>query len=126
MDFSEAGMMIYDHLKYVYRSPSEFSSWSVSLLFVLQHALRKAYSGGEEDILIYVMDTRSLPEERIHYAPDLLKTYKVNWAAVGGIESKNKFEKYAQGEYLIHGKLDNAVGLWRAVNLDQLLDAGLW
>lgn len=31
--------MIYDHVKFDYAAPSEFSSWSVSLLYVLVHAV---------------------------------------------------------------------------------------
>lgn len=76
IEYLQVRMMIYDHLKYYYRSPSEFCSWSMSLYFVLQHAIRRTWgtkSGGESKVLIYVMDTTSLPLERVRYAPELLK-----------------------------------------------------
>jgi hypothetical protein len=50
----------------------------------------------------------------------------VGWGAVGKIESNNKLEKYAHGEYLIHGRLENMGGLWQTVDLDHLIESGLW
>ena len=109
--------MIRSHLKYKYKVPSEFSSWSVSLLWVLIHAVRKAYDQGESDILVYVMDTRNIQGSRIHSATKLLDEYNLAW------EPNDR--KYAVGEYFVHGKLDNSQGLWQAVDLDDLLHAGL-
>ena len=79
--YNEARMMIRDHLNYEYRSPSEFSSWSISLLWVLVHAVRKAYDCGEWDILIYALDTSKLPPARIHSASELLEkqNYDLEW-----------------------------------------------
>lgn len=110
-------LMVYDHIKYIYDSPSEFSSWSVSLLYVLMHAVRKTYSEDEQDVLVYVMDTRSLPASRIHSAVELIKQGRIDWAP--------NLTEYAQGEYLIHGKLEHEPGLWQAVKFDDLVTAGL-
>ena len=34
--------------------------------------------------------------------------------------------EYSQGEYLVHGKLDNTQGLWQAVRMEDLITAGFW
>lgn len=111
---------LYDHIKYEYLTPSEFSSWSVSLLYVLVHANRKAHFLNEANVLIYVLDTRKLEASRVRSAVQLLKE---NHVASQG----NVLEQYAEGEFLIHGKLENKDGkLWHSVNFDDLMDAGLW
>lgn len=111
--------MIKDHLDWKYHLLSEFSSWSVSLLWVLVHAVRKAYAEGEDDILVYVMDTSKLPASNsLHSAQQLIKEHDLRW-------STNLYE-YAEGEYLIHGRICNSDGLWQAVGLDELIRQDLW
>ena len=107
--------MICDHINYNYYAPSEFSSWSVSLLFVLQHALRKAYALGENNVLVYAMDTTNLPSSRIYYAPDLLRHYDLDRTKYG--HGPSTLSDFTQGEYLVHGYLSNEKGLWQAVEL---------
>ena len=58
---SKAIRMVYNHLKFHYGAASEFSSWSVSLLWVLVHAVRKLQSREETNVLVYIMDTSKLP-----------------------------------------------------------------
>ncbi|KXS96780.1 hypothetical protein AC578_5342 [Pseudocercospora eumusae] len=109
--------MIMYHTAWNYKVPSEFSSWTVSLLWVLIHARRK-YREGEKDIIIYVMDTSKLPSSRIHKATDLLDAYNLEWLKKGQTKAN------AVGEWLIHGKLTNEDGLWRAVKFQNLIHAG--
>ena len=100
--------MLYVHIKWRYRAPSEFSSWSVSLLYVLVHAVRKAYYEDEHDVLVYGVHTRKLP-------------------ATNGLHSAGKLlEDYAKGEYLIHGKVENAEGLWKAMEFKEILRCGFF
>ncbi|KAF7187323.1 hypothetical protein HII31_11411 [Pseudocercospora fuligena] len=110
--------MIMYHTTWNYKIPSEFSSWTVSLLWVLIHARRK-YHEGEKDIIIYVMDTSKLSPSRIHKATDLLDAYNLEWLKKGQTRAN------AVGEWLIHGNLTNENGLWRAVKFQNLIHAGL-
>ena len=112
-------MMIYSHINWSYEAPSESSSWSVSLLYVLVHAARKR-NLGEEDILVYVLDTSKLPASNdIHSPVDLVEDENLD------MKCWEHLKVYAEGEYLIHGKLLQSPGLWRAVNLDRLIGNGL-
>lgn len=73
--------MVYDHLTSNFNAPSEFSSWSVSLLEVLVRAVYKAHGKGEGEVLIYVMDTNALPTSNGCYkSEDLVRAYNVGWA----------------------------------------------
>ncbi|KAK5175022.1 uncharacterized protein LTR77_000158 [Saxophila tyrrhenica] len=130
MTIEDRAQMIYYHIRWKYHEPSEFSSWSISILWVLLHAVRRQYGTSEPfpkqetEILIYVMDTSLLPQSNsIHNATKMIKDNNVEfhdipqaWADAG----------YSDHEYLIHGKLQNVGGLWRAVTLDELHCAGLW
>lgn len=116
--------MVDHHLNYKYETPSSLSSWSASILFVVQHAIRKEYFLGQEAVVLYAMNTAGLDGSRIFYAPDLIKYYDLKREGYCG--TKAPLSSYAQGEYLIHGKLTNDSGLWRAVTLHSLIEAGLW
>ncbi|KAI5366605.1 hypothetical protein Slin15195_G081240 [Septoria linicola] len=118
------GIMIHHHVAYDYYSPSEFSSWSVSLWFILVHARRKSHKKYENRILIYVMDTNKLPSKRIYHAVQLLRDNNQHRPTF--LKTKVTMEMLAQGEYMIHGKLENSDGLWQAVQLEELEDRGLW
>ncbi len=115
----QARQMIKNHISYLYPEPSEFSSWSVSLLYVLVHTMRKVFHRKEEDVRIYVMDTAKLPPtNRAHSATDLVRWYH--------LDSTPYLEDYAEGEFLVHGKLYNTSGkLWQAVKFADLLSEGL-
>lgn len=106
--------MVHDHIKFNYESPSQFSSWSVSVvLYVLVHVIRKTYSQDEDEVIIYVMDTSKLPTSRIRSAVELIKEYDLEWA-------ENPID-YAQGEHLVHGKLEHTPGLWEGVVMVALI-----
>ena len=110
--------MLADHFEYMYDRPSEFSSWSISILWVLVHAVRKATCFEETNVLIYIMDTRKLPIGRAHSAVQLVKDYRLEWIP--------NVRDYTQGEYLVHGELHHTNGLWQAVRLETLIDGGLY
>jgi hypothetical protein len=117
---TELPRLLYDHINYEYRTPSEFSSWSVSLLYVLVHANRKAHHLCEANVVLYVLDTRKLESSRVRSAVGLLKENRV-------ASKRDILEQYAEGEFLIHGKLVNGDGkLWHTVDFEDLMDAGLW
>jgi len=113
----QARMMLADHFEYKYDRASEFSSWSISILWVLVHAVRKAACFEETNVLIYIMDARKLPAGKAHSAVQLVKEYDL-------FDPDTK--QYAHGEYLVHGELRNTEGLWQAVSLEALIDAGLY
>ncbi|KAK6415730.1 Cochaperone prefoldin complex subunit [Elasticomyces elasticus] len=120
---SDATQMLRAHLKWNYNVPSEFSSWSVSLLWVLVHAVRKTtvqkgYWGEDPSrILIYVLDTEAITTSRVHRSKDLVSIFRLH--NIPFIDS------YSQGEYLIHGRLQAADG-FMAVSLSMLIHAGLY
>lgn len=112
---------LYDHINYEYKTPSEFSSWPVSLLYVLVHANRKAHFFTEANVLIYVLDTSKLADVgRVRNAVRMLRDLRVK-------SKSDVLEQYAQGEFLIHGKMENESGmLWKCVEFDELMEKGLW
>jgi hypothetical protein len=108
---------LYNHLIWNYDSASEFTSWSASLLFVLVFAIRRLYFKRNKDVMIYVMDTSKIKDiTRIRRASTMLDVYDVDIP---------KSKSYDDAEYLIHGKLVNENGLWKAVPLEELIEAGL-
>ncbi|KAK5745264.1 Cochaperone prefoldin complex subunit [Elasticomyces elasticus] len=116
------GIMLAHHFVWnstEYNYESELSSWSVSLLWVLVHAIRKDSIRGEQNVQVYVLDTQGLSHNRVHRATDLVRVFKL-----GDLHNGN-MDAYCQGEYLIHGKLANNDG-FKAVALEQLVDAGLY
>ncbi len=97
---------------------SEFSSWTSSLLFALQHAVRKADFRQELNVCIYTLDTRKLRKCQIYPATTLLRIY--------GIENTGKLKhEYYTSEYLAHGKLDCSASS-KVVMLQDLIANGLY
>lgn len=112
---------LYDHINCEYNTTSEFSSWSVSLLYVLVHANRKAHFYNEANVIIYVLDTSKLADVgRVRNAVRMLRDLHVK-------SKSDVLEQYAQGEVPIHGKMENEGGvLWKCVDFDGLMEKGLW
>lgn len=122
--YERAKEMVKDHISFYYDKPSELSSWSVSLLYVLVHATRKAHHLKQKDVIIYVMDTKHLDGSRLHSAVKLLEHYDI--AKVPYRDSGIPLRAFVDGEYFIHGKIEKG-RLWEVVELDQLLeDDELW
>ncbi len=110
--------MLEQHLRWDYACPSEFSSWSSSLLFVLRHAVRKKYCDLAKNVCIYVLDSRKSVNNSIYPATSLLQVYEVK------SEKKLRHEYYAT-EYLLHGALENA-NSFSVVALEILERQGLY
>ena len=63
----KANDMIKNHYLYRYTCPSEFVSWSSSLLFVLAHAIRKQNFLAENNVQVRILDVRKLPKDMAIY-----------------------------------------------------------
>ena len=114
----EAKEMLTEHFLWNYRYKTEFSSWASSLLFVLQHAVRKSDYRCESDVCIYVLDTRILSNVSIYPATILLRVY--------GIEDKGRLRhEYYSGEYPIHGGIEDTT-CFQVVSLPHLIHCGLF
>ncbi|KAK5723989.1 hypothetical protein LTR17_013738 [Elasticomyces elasticus] len=120
---NNAKAMLRAHLGWNYNVRSEFSSWSVSLLWVLVHAVskttnfKKRRAEDANKIFVYVLDTRRIADSRIHRSKDLIPIF--------GLGDIAYIENYSQGEYLIHGILRDIDG-FQAVSLAQLINVGLF
>lgn len=115
MGRAKAKEMIREHLLWHYHYPSEFSSWSSLLLFVLQHAVREDAEKdkyNEHNVCICVLDTRALSEVYIYPATTLLRVY--------GIDDCGKLKhSYYEGEYLAHGGVEDGT-CFKVVSLRDL------
>ncbi|KAH0563364.1 hypothetical protein GP486_002071 [Trichoglossum hirsutum] len=110
--------MLESHLLWDFTCSSEFISWTSSLLFALQHAIRKAYFRNESDVCICILNTRKLEEVSIYPATVLLKAYGVRG------EGKLRHEYYI-AEYLAHGRIEDTDSFGVA-RLEDLLSRGLF
>ncbi|MCJ1401006.1 hypothetical protein MMC11_004218 [Xylographa trunciseda] len=116
--FVEAKEMLEKHLLQKSTRMSQFGSWSSSLLFVLQDAMRKADYQPEATVCIYVLNTRKLINVSIFPATMLLRAY--------GIKSEGTLQQdHCNSEYLAHGTLDDETCL-SAVALHHLIEGGLY
>ena len=110
--------MLEQHFLWNYKSVSEYSSWSSSLLWVLQHAVRKRDHRREFNASICVFNTRIVSHE-IYPARTLLRLYR--------IPSQGKLRHdYYDGEYLVHGALEQKEECFDVVTLDLLIENGLY
>ena len=89
--------MLESHLLWKYRSNGQFISWTSSLLWALQHTIRKV-SQREKDIQICVLDTSKIETSSFFAASDLLRIY--------GVPDKAMLAHcYYNTEYLYRGGL---------------------
>jgi hypothetical protein len=118
----QAKTMLEGHLLWNYRISSEFSSWSSSLLWVLQHAVRKHFHKGERHVTLFLLEPRKLLKPNIYPARTLLEVYNV--------KSEDKLmHEYYNAEYLAHGAIESGSEhprSLRAVSLEVLLSCGLF
>ncbi|KAK5122986.1 hypothetical protein LTR85_003552 [Meristemomyces frigidus] len=121
MTWHEARTMLIAHFGYDYKSPSAFSSWSVSLLWVLVHALRKQIWLKEPDVLIYVLNTEEVGngDSRIYRATTLVHLFDIRH------DEAQDVEQMAGEEYLVDGRLHSSDG-FAAVRLEHLIKSGLF
>lgn len=119
-DSANTREMLEEHLTWNYRHPSEFTSWTSSLLCALRHAMRKLYhwKEAESDVYIAVLDTANLAMP-VWAAPALFDAY--------GIQRRpSRLERhYYHGEYLVRGGIRSTETAFRVASLERLREEGL-
>jgi len=113
--FRLARSMLRNHLDWKYEVASEFSSWSVSILYVLVHAVRKANFLNEKGVILYVLDTSRISPSRVHSARKLLIKY--------GMESFPKLMEQARGKIVRRRDVPKTMARLRADRLRRILDS---
>ena len=109
--------MLESHLLWRGLSSDQFVSWTGSLLWVLQHAIRKDFRG-EKDVQICVLDTTKIETCSFFAASDLLRIYQVS-------DEVKLSHRYYTTEYLYHGGL-SIHGYSSTVSLNLLREYGLF
>jgi hypothetical protein len=74
------------------------------------------YLEHKRNVLVYLMDTLRLDASRLQLASELLHRYQVAYPPKKLLDA---------AEYLVHGRLENTNGLWKAVPLDNMIRVGL-
>ena len=100
---------------------SEFISWTSSLLWALQFAVRKTVNlvaSGESPVKLCILDTSTLDANAFLPAPGLIAKYDM-------LAQEKGRRSYHDDEYLIHGKL-NVNGIASTVSLATLRAEGLF
>lgn len=112
--------MLENHLLWRVFPSDQFVSWTSSLLWALQLAVRKhadrKYPDG--DIQICVLDTSKIETSSFFAASDLLRVYEV-------ADEGKLAHRYYIAEYLYHGGL-LVHGSSSTVSLDVLMECGLF
>lgn len=89
--------MLENHLTWKGGRSDQFISWTSSLLWALQHAIRKDFRG-DRDVQICVLDTSKIETCSFFAASDLVRIYRV--------PNEGKLaHRYYVAEYLYHGGL---------------------
>ncbi|CAD6576172.1 MAG: hypothetical protein ASARMPREDX12_007780 [Alectoria sarmentosa] len=109
--------MLEHHLLWHCRPNDQFISWTGSLLWALQHAIRKDFRG-DTDVQICVLDTSKIETCSFFAASDLLRIYRVP-------DEDKLAHRYYEAEYLYHGGLF-VHGCSRTVSLNLLREYGLF
>lgn len=113
--------MIIAHLAYRYSQPSQFTSWTSSLLFAIVHCIRKSSFLNETGLKIYMLDTRKLSHASIYPATTLLKVYDIKNAPGYDADPWSYIH-----EYLAHGPLVNDCHCYDVASFSNLLIHHLW
>ena len=92
-----AKRMLENHLLWSGLADDQFISWTSSLLWVLQHAIRKDFQG-DTDVQICMLDTSKIETCSFFAASDLLRIYRVP-------DEGKLAHRYYNTEYLYHGGL---------------------
>lgn len=108
--------MIENHLLWG-REPTEFISWTSSLLWALQYAVRKRAKWKEQNIRICVLDIQQAPMQlSIYPVPKLLCVY--------GIPSRGR--DFYHAEYLAHSVVEVSGRSLSAISFKALISGGLF
>ena len=89
--------MLENHLLWKSLPSDQFISWTSSILWALQHAIRKDFQG-DTDVQICMLDTSKIEKCSFFAASDLLKIYRVP-------DEGKLAHRYYTAEYLYHGGL---------------------
>ena len=89
--------MLEDHLLWKGGRNDQFISWTSSLLWALQHAIRKDFRG-DRDVQICVLDTSKIETCSFFAASDLIRIYRIT-------DEGKLAHRYYVAEYLYHGGL---------------------
>lgn len=109
--------MLENHLLWRGLASDQFISWTGSLLWALQHAIRKDFQG-DTDVHICVLDTSKIETCSFFAASDLLRIYRVP-------DEGKLAHRYYVAEYLYHGGLF-VHGSSATVSLNLLREYGLF
>lgn len=119
--------MLIRHFNWEYWDDDEFTSWTSSLLYALQYAVRKTrnrkcpkITSAECDVKLCMLDTSTLDTTPFFPAPDLIRIYHIPEYAN---DSKLRYPYY-ENEYLSHGQLC-VEGMSSTVSLATLREEGL-
>lgn len=108
--------MIEHHLLWS-RENTEFISWTSSLLWALQYAVRKRAKWRDHNVSICVLDIQQAPVQlSIYPVPTLLSVY--------GIPSQGR--DYYHAEYLAHSLVEVSGGSLGVVSFNALIAGGLF
>lgn len=108
--------MIENHILWN-REPTEFISWTSSLLWALQYAVRKRAKWKDQNISICVLDIQQAPMQlSIYPVPSLLCVY--------GIPSRGR--EFYHAEYLAHSIVEVSGRSLSAISFKALISGGLF
>lgn len=112
----EAKFMIETHILWS-REPTEFISWTSSLLWALQHAVRKRAKCKDQNVSICVLDIQRAPVQlSIYPVPNLLCVY--------GISSRGR--DFYHAEYLAHSIVEVSGRSLGVISFNALISGGLF
>ncbi|PWY85253.1 hypothetical protein BO83DRAFT_328311 [Aspergillus eucalypticola CBS 122712] len=128
----ESARMLYNHLKwFASKDADNLMSWSGSLLYVIQHAIRKCNKRccDPAEVYICIVDTRKFPRGQFARDKSLLRAYRdapeLDQRMRSFFDFRLRDPRYDNGEYLSQGVLHHA-GRSSVVSLEQLIQAGLY
>lgn len=117
-DFSTK--MIEKYLRWERSETGNLVSWTSSLLFALQHAIRRHITDlGREDVRISILDTSRLPHGTFIHAVALLEAYNIP-------NQGKMLHQYYYGECLSQGRIEIPNGAMTTTTLRDVEHQGLY
>ena len=118
MEYDIAQTKLRKHLNWAIYPDDEFISWTSSLIWALQFAIRKTQKSAEHELKVCVLDTTRFSTGTFLPALQLIQTYGLS-------AFKDCMVPYHSTEYLVHGSL-NVRNCSRTVSLACLRENGLF
>lgn len=112
-----AKRMLENHLLWNGLADDQFISWTSSLLWALQHAIRKDFQG-DTDVQICMLDTSKIETGSFFSASELLRIFRIP-------DEGKLAHRYYYAEYLYHGGLF-VHGSSSTVSFNTLRECGLF